>query len=710
MTSKISFTKMVLQNVKERGAWLLVSFLAMLMALPVQTMMRLDNVAAYGLKPKELEKEAANVFLNVTGFDNIFLLLLVVVSAFCLGMTGYMYLYSKEKTDFYHSLPLKRERMYFVPYVSGILIFVLPYLLNLLLALLAGAVKGTFPEGAVSMAFGAFLNHIVFFLVFYHVAILAVMLTGNLFTGAMAYAAFLSYGFIIKEVFIGMAERFFQTVVPSMLQGGSVSIFRLSFHTGGWTFSPLYAYYRSISDAVGISDRNIPWLYMGIGAASAIVVLALCILVFRLRPSESYHKAIAFKKLEPFIKTAVVFPFSVLFALGISSGIGKHVFGWFVVILVFTAWVLSTAMDFLYRMDIRESLRPRISTGVVLGMLAVTTIIYRFDVLKADTYLPKEDKIESMSVYIEKMNGLYSYPYDSAYNRGSSQMKAYLDNTKFEKFQDIYSLAKMGVEVQKDNDGFLKLKDEESVLYYCVRYHLKSGRDVYRYYEIKQDDAAVSLMGKIYDSWEYKEQTLPVEFIDEEKITEISLKDIHTTNKQVTTSEEMMRKIFKTYKNEWESLSFEESTSQQVVGFLYVDSLTGDKNLKDSDSSVDYGSVQTQSLPLYEGFVNTRKLLEEAGCPVYTAEDVDKIEKVVLTSADEVGNEEDFTFTEPKDIKEILENSMFDQYSNPATDSYPNYSKSVRIYWKDDTGESKDRVYLGKDLPSCVKKVLKTED
>ena len=53
---------------------------------------------------------------------------------------------------------------------------------------------------------------------------------------------------------------------------------------------------------------------------------------------------------------------------------------------------------------------------------------------------------------------------------------------------------------------------------------------------------------------------------------------------------------------------------------------------------------------------------------------------------------------------------MFDQYSNPATDSYPNYSKSVRIYWNDDTGESKDRVYLGKDLPSCVKKVLKTED
>ena len=233
MTSKISFTKMVMQNVKERGAWLLVTFLVLLMTLPVQIMMRLDNVAALGLKPKEMEKQAADVFLNTTGFDNVFLLFFVVIAAFCLGMTGYHYLYSREKTDFYHSLPLKRERIFFVPYVSGILIFAVPYLINLLLALLAGAVKGTFPAHAVSLALGAFLTHMVFFLVFYHVAILAVTLTGNLFTGAMAYAAFLSYGFIIKEVFISMSERFFQTVVPSMLYGGSFSFMRISFHGGG---------------------------------------------------------------------------------------------------------------------------------------------------------------------------------------------------------------------------------------------------------------------------------------------------------------------------------------------------------------------------------------------------------------------------------------------------------------------------------------------
>ena len=98
MTSKISFTKMVMQNVKERGAWFLVSFLAMLMALPVQTMMRLDHVAAYGLKLKEQAAQSAEVFLNTTGYDNVALILLVIIAGFCLGMTGYMYLYSREKT------------------------------------------------------------------------------------------------------------------------------------------------------------------------------------------------------------------------------------------------------------------------------------------------------------------------------------------------------------------------------------------------------------------------------------------------------------------------------------------------------------------------------------------------------------------------------------------------------------------------------------
>lgn len=339
MTSKISFTKMVMQNVKERGAWFLVSFLAMLMALPVQTMMRLDSVAAYGLKPKEQAAQSAEVFWNTTGYDNVALILLVVIAGFCLGMTGYMYLYSREKTDFYHSLPMKRERMYFVSYLGGVLIFAVPYLLNLLLALLAGAVKGTFPAHTVSLALGAFLTHMVYFLIFYHVGILSVMLTGNLFTGAMAYAAFLSYGFIIKEVFISMAGRFFQAATPYTLSGGSYNFLRFTFHAGGWTLSPLYSYMDIIREAINYDTRKTPWLLAAAGLLAAVLLLALCLLVYHLRPTESYHKAIAFKRLEPIIKIAVVFPFSVLIALNISQGIGQHVFVWFVMVLVFSAWV-----------------------------------------------------------------------------------------------------------------------------------------------------------------------------------------------------------------------------------------------------------------------------------------------------------------------------------------------------------------------------------
>lgn len=507
-----------------------------------------------------------------------------------------------------------------------------------------------------------------------------------------------------------MAGRFFQAATPYTLSGGSYNFLRFTFHAGGWTLSPLYSYMDIIREAINYDTRKTPWLLAAAGLLAAVLLLALCLLVYHLRPTESYHKAIAFKRLEPIIKIAVVFPFSVLIALNISQGIGQHVFVWFVMVLVFSAWVISTAMDFLYRMDIRESLRPRISTGVVLVMLAAMTVIYRFDVFQVDTYLPKENKIESMSVYINSMNGLYSYPYNSVYYQGDSEIKAYLKNAKYEEFDSIYDLAAMGVEAQKENDGFPKLKDGEDLLCFYVKYHLKSGRDVYRYYEVKQDDAALKLMGNIYDSWEYKQQTLPVEFIDAEKITEISLNDIFSANRQVTTSETAMQNIFKTYKSEWESLGFQESLDQQVVGFLNIDCISVQQGSGFENGTASLDITQTLSLPLYEGFRGTRKLLEEAGCHVYTKEDVDKMEKIVVVSSDNNGNTEEFTFSDKEDRMEILAKSVFDQYSNPAKDIYPDYSKSLRIYWKDGAGETKEGVYLSNDLPSCVKKVLKTEN
>ena len=103
-----------------------------------------------------------------------------------------------------------------------------------------------------------------------------------------------------------------------------------------------------------------------------------------------------------------------------------------------------------------------------------------------------------------------------------------------------------------------------------------------------------------------------------------------------------------------------------------------------------------------------RDRLEEAGCRVYTKEDVNKIDKIVVVSSDNNGNTEEFTFSDKEDRMEILEKSVFDQYSNPAKNLYPDYSKSLRIYWKD--GEIKEGIYLSNDLPSCVMKVLKTED
>ena len=98
----------------------------------------------------------------------------------------------------------------------------------------------------------------------------------------------------------------------------------------------------------------------------AVVLLAADICIYKIRPSESYHKAIAFQKLQPLIKVCCIIPIALVTALLFSSGM-THSFVWLVIAVLIVSLVLSVAFEFLYTMDLRKSLRPRVSSGMVLG-------------------------------------------------------------------------------------------------------------------------------------------------------------------------------------------------------------------------------------------------------------------------------------------------------------------------------------------------------
>ena len=151
MTSKGLFFKYMRENTKQR-LWsvaltaLLCFFLfPVLTALETSIMLRPDNLS------KDLSVEAAlaeaklkltNEMLHMYSIQNAMLVFILIVTAVVLAASGFSYLHSKKKTDFFHSLPISREMLYTVTCLDGILYLAVPYLVFLLAAGVMLQVKG----------------------------------------------------------------------------------------------------------------------------------------------------------------------------------------------------------------------------------------------------------------------------------------------------------------------------------------------------------------------------------------------------------------------------------------------------------------------------------------------------------------------------------------------------------------------------------------
>ncbi len=209
-------------------------------------------------------------------------------------------------------------------------------------------------------------------------------------------------------------------------------------YRNGMILSPVVVYVNSCVSGANLAEM---WSGQGVlrgsgivehyrngmiyGVVMLVILLGLNIWIYKIRPSESYHKAIAFPKLEPVsesyhkaiafpklepvIKVCSVVPISLLAGLMFSAEV-KHVFLWMVVGTVVSALVLSAAFDFLYTLDIRSCIKPKVTDGMILAVLALVVTGYRMDITGVDSFLPDKDKIATMSVQLNSISDAFSYP------------------------------------------------------------------------------------------------------------------------------------------------------------------------------------------------------------------------------------------------------------------------------------------------------------
>ena len=676
MTSRNYLLKTIGGNIR-RNFWLMILFfLAFLVVMPASTLTALDGA-------KYIDTTNFTVNMTNTFIQCIRSSLVQVIVAGCgalAALSVFFYLYSQEKTDFYHSLPMRREGLFMAQFLSGFSLFLIPYVLNLLLTLAIGLVYGAVNQTALSILVIHTLLAVIYFLAIYGAAVLAILLTGNLFTGTLGFMTLMFYGPILYMTFTRLNARFFETIVQEMD------------YDFGIFLSPLIAY---------ISGGTVDWtwkslcIYFLYGVVLALVVILADILVYRIRPSESFHKAIAFKKLEPVIKVCGILPLSLLCAL-YFSGYMYNQFFWMVIGAVVLTLIFSMIFDFLCNMDIRMALKPKVSTGVILAVLILILGGYRTDITGVDTFLPDEEKVASMSLYLPSVSGQFQYPESSVTE--SPTYTTFSLKQWVEDFQEIYALAEKSVEYVRNHEAYASdvqsLREngdpEQTMVMIYIGYHMKSGQDVYRMYYIPETEELVENIGRVYDTWEYREKILPTSYIDTEKIENIYTNSFTESGKALSLSDENQERLLKTYQEELENMTFDQSRREKQVGWLELQE-KAEPEISAMGYSVNSTYTYSYNLPVYACFEKTRAMLEKLGNPMADSIEPDQVESILLSRYSYESGEEQYLEKEyrtEEDIEKLLAQATF-RDERFTVGSHVNYQVSCEITWKD---SKKDKI------------------
>ena len=169
MTSKISYSKMVKHSMGQRAWYGALLALAFFLCFPLTAMLEFyrsaDAMAAMQVTDVQniLEEMRSGLRAFLAG-GNPLTAITVAGGALLAAWTGLSYLHSSRKLDMIHSLPVKKEKIFLAETTASVLLFVIPYAVNLALANLVGIFRGIYSPDLPLVSLTALAVHLIFFL------------------------------------------------------------------------------------------------------------------------------------------------------------------------------------------------------------------------------------------------------------------------------------------------------------------------------------------------------------------------------------------------------------------------------------------------------------------------------------------------------------------------------------------------------------------
>lgn len=623
MTSRSSFFNLLKEDFRRRLWTFILASLVFFGTFVIGFTMVLQgwvaNYSDWTMTNVEFVDRVSSYVCEFLEFHPWFMLVAIVGAIIC-GVNGFAYLHSKKQMDFYHSLPVTREKIFAVRFVNGILIYAVPYLIGLLYAFLITAVFGVMTKGVLYAGLMSFVLHLMGYIIMYLVTIIAMMLTGKLVIAFFGIAVLNAYAPAVYGLSMLLQETFYVTSYM-----GSVDI-EDALQITRW-LSPFSYYFTMMVKVVETPD--VFWLELLSFVILAVLLTAVTLFLYRKRPSEKADTAMSFKVSEPIVRILISIPVGVLagllmFAFQYDTN-GEGALVWLVLGSALGGFLAHGIIESLYHGDVKKCLSHKVQLVATLVVAAVIPVCFFFDIFGYDSYLPEKKEIAHMSMACNDLRFGGSY-YDENGNWVSPQEYA-LENMEVTEFDAMHELASILVDAACANRqesffgyGGVYCYDEAAEYRhtdFIIQYTLKNGKVVTRTYEYNYY-MLMDLLEQIYNNNQYKEAVHPVFALMQADGLKLLYGECYSPVSPISVRLTGIEPLIKTYMQDVLALSFDELVETAAIGELTVFFKVGGEN--------QYEDATT--FLIYPSMTGTLEMLKTYGVHLKGIESTDRVESL----------------------------------------------------------------------------------
>ena len=340
------------------------------------------------------------------------------------AMLVWSYLYNSRSVGLLHTLPIRREGLFFTNFLSGMAMMLIPYVIVGALCVLVSVVGGCFDAKGLGVTILAVLGLSFFY---FATATAAAFITGNIFALPAVYfllhflavmldwlVCTFSQGFIfgLSGGYSGVVEWLSPTVYLEnhlRVSGTYEEVFQRGELTGT-------GYYTDVLTAVELQNL---WL-VGVYALAGAALLAIAWLLYRRRRSESAGDVVAVGWMKP------VFRCGVTGLAALLGGLLLYELFWrsfqesqyYEVLPLLVCMLVAGAIGY-YAASMLLAKSLRVFRGSWRGLLltaagcALVCAVLHFDVLGVADRVPEVSRVEKMTLYTADNNYTF-YPDEDA--------------------------------------------------------------------------------------------------------------------------------------------------------------------------------------------------------------------------------------------------------------------------------------------------------